>query len=108
MTPFDKSLQEIDKSDIDSLILRGVSESDPDRRAETFEDRLHPARPARIVHHREIDLARDDVAAAHRVATRGAGDYSFGQGVWHGLPGLRCGRRRATFKQHTLYLFQMR
>ena len=34
----------------------------PDLRAQALEHRLHAPRPARVVHHRQVDLAGDDLA----------------------------------------------
>src|SRR2546422_11197531 len=42
----------------------------PDFRAEALEHRLHAPRPARVVHHRQVDLAGDDFARRDRAAAR--------------------------------------
>src|SRR5439155_596403 len=46
----------------------------PDFRAEALEHRLHAPRPARVVHHRQVDLAGDDLARRHGRASGRARD----------------------------------
>src|SRR5512145_3361291 len=56
--------------------LRGI----PNFGAETLEHRLHAPRPTRVVHHREIYLARDDLARRYPVTARGARHQLLRQG----------------------------
>ena len=58
----------------------------PDLRAEPLEHRLHAARPARVVDHREVDRAGDDLARRDRLAPGGAGDELLRE-----RPGLAAG-----------------
>ena len=51
---------------------------------EAFEDRRDAPGSSGIVHHGEIDRARDDVAGRDRVPAGGAGDDLFGEGPGHG------------------------
>src|SRR6267142_6598022 len=55
----------------------------PHLRAQALEQRLHAPRSARVMHHREIDLARDDLARRHRRTTGGACDELLGERLLH-------------------------
>src|SRR5215470_1203479 len=58
----------------------------PDLRAEPLEHRLHPPRAARVVHHREVDLAGHDLAGRDGRSPRGAGDELHGKGLRAHIP----------------------
>src|SRR5215467_10850150 len=58
----------------------------PDLRAEPLEHRLHPPRAARVMHHREVDLAGHDLAGRDDRSPRGAGDELLGKGLRAHIP----------------------
>src|SRR5258706_483951 len=59
--------------------LRGI----PDFRAQPLEHRLQAARAARVVHHRQVDLASHDLARPDPRAASGAGDELLGESLLH-------------------------
>src|SRR2546427_8056288 len=55
----------------------------PDFRPQVLEHRLHAPRPARVVHHRQVDLAGDDLAGRDRAAARRPRHELLGQRLFH-------------------------